>query len=120
MTGAARARLLQGAFWAAAVFALTMAVLPHPPQLPGSPSDKIQHIAAFATLGLLGGLAFPRTAIPRLILLLSLFGAAIEVIQAIPALNRDSDVVDWIADTVACAIPLAALGWWRGRADRCD
>ena len=41
-------------FWAAAIFALVMAVLPHPPELPGDPSDKLQHVAAFATLGLLG------------------------------------------------------------------
>ncbi|MEO6199296.1 MAG: VanZ family protein [Sphingomicrobium sp.] len=97
-----------------------MAVLPHPPQLPGSPSDKIQHILAFVTLGLLGGLAFPRAAIIRLIVLLSLFGAVIEIVQAIPALNRDSDVIDWIADTIACALVLVALGWWRVRTSRGD
>ncbi|MEO7565004.1 MAG: hypothetical protein ABIR63_08770, partial [Sphingomicrobium sp.] len=115
MTGAARNRLLKSAFWAAAVFAFVMAVLPHPPRLPGSPSDKIQHITAFATLGLLSGLAYPRTAIIRLIVLLSLFGAVIEIVQAIPALNRDSDAIDWIADTIACALVVAALGWWRMR-----
>ena len=31
-----------------------MAIIPHPPQLPGAPSDKIQHIMAFLVLGALG------------------------------------------------------------------
>ena len=96
-------------FWAAALFAFVMAVLPHPPRLPGDPSDKVQHVIAFATLGLLGGFAYPRAPILRLAAGLSAFGALIELIQAIPALNRDSDVVDWLADTAASAIVLVAV-----------
>ena len=46
---------------------------------------------------------------------LSAFGAIIEVLQAIPALNRDSDPVDWLADTIAAALVLAAVRWWRSR-----
>jgi hypothetical protein len=101
--------------WAAALFALVMALLPHPPEVPGHPSDKIQHIAAFAVLAVLGTLAYPRITATRLIIGLSLFGAAIEVLQAIPMLHRDSDPLDWLADTIACAIVLLALQWWRGR-----
>ena len=96
-------------FWAAALFAFVMAVLPHPPRLPGNPSDKVQHVIAFATLGLLGGFAYPRAQAVRLAVGLSLFGALIELVQAIPALNRDSDVIDWIADTAASAIALVAV-----------
>lgn len=96
-------------FWAAALFAFVMAVLPHPPRLPGNPSDKVQHVIAFATLGLLGGFAYPRAQAFRLAVGLSLFGALIELVQAIPALNRDSDVIDWIADTAASAIALVAV-----------
>src|SRR5437762_6087622 len=62
-------------FWAAAIFAFVMAVLPHPPELPGAPSDKIQHMAAFATLGLLGAWAYAETALLLLLIGLSLFGA---------------------------------------------
>lgn len=110
-----RARRLS--FWAAAFFAFVMAVLPHPPELPGEPSDKLQHIAAFATLGVLGAWAYAETALLRLFAGLSLFGAFIEAVQAIPALNRDSDVRDWIADTIACGLVLglAALLRWRRR-----
>src|SRR3954452_23237759 len=87
-------------FWAAAAFAFVMGIIPHPPELPGAPSDKVQHIVAFATLALLGSRAYPRTAQARILVGLALFGALIEIIQAIPALHRDSDVVDWLADMV--------------------
>jgi hypothetical protein len=102
-------------FWAAAAFAFVMAVLPHPPDIPGNPDDKIQHVAAFATLALLGSFAFPATALLQVLVRLSLFGAFIEVVQAIPALHRDSDVLDWIADTAAVAVVLLFVRWWRGR-----
>ena len=103
-------------FWAAAIFAFVMAIVPQPPQLPGEPSDKVQHITAFATLALLGSFAYPATSLTRLLASLSLFGALIELIQAIPALHRDSDVVDWIADTMAVLMVLVLVRWWRRRA----
>jgi VanZ family protein len=107
--------LRQLLFWAAAIFAFVMAVLPHPPEIPGEPSDKVQHVAAFATLGVLGAWSYAGTALSQLLLRLSLFGAAIEIVQAIPALHRDSDVKDWIADTLACGIVLLAVRWRRAR-----
>lgn len=91
-----------------------MAVLPHPPRLPGDPSDKVLHVTAFATLGFLGAFAYPAASLLRLLVPLSLFGALIEAVQAIPALNRDSDVVDWIADTLAAGVALLLIRWlWR-------
>ncbi|MGN6058034.1 MAG: VanZ family protein [Sphingomicrobium sp.] len=102
-------------FWAAAIFAFVMAVLPHPPEVPGEPNDKIQHMVAFATLGLLGAWAYARALLMRLLIGLSLFGAFIEVVQAIPALGRDSDVKDWMADTFACGVALLVVRWWRSR-----
>jgi VanZ family protein len=102
-------------FWAAFTLSFVMAVLPHPPRIPGEPNDKIQHIAAFVTLGLLGAWAYPRTPLLQLLVRLSLFGALIELIQAIPALHRDSDPLDWLADTVAAAIVLGIAYWWRKR-----
>lgn len=102
-------------FWAAAIFAFVMAILPHPPELPGEPNDKIQHMFAFATLGLLSAWGYSRTPLVRLLIGLSLYGAFIEVVQAIPALHRDSDVKDWIADTIACGLVLLLVGLWRRR-----
>jgi VanZ family protein len=108
-------RTVRALFWATAAFAFVMAVLPHPPQVPGEPNDKVQHITAFATLALLGSFAYPATALISLLIRLSLFGAAIEVVQAIPALHRDSDVWDWAADTVAVIVVLLLVRFWRKR-----
>jgi len=92
-----------------------MAVLPHPPGLPLHPSDKIQHVTAFAVLGGLGAWAFPQAAVMALAVRLSLFGAVIELAQAIPALHRDSDPADWVADTIACGLVLLLVAWRRRR-----
>ena len=92
-----------------------MAAVPHPPEVPAEPNDKVEHMIAFATLAMLAAFAFPRTALLRLLVGLSLFGALIEVVQAIPALQRDSDIKDWAADTVAAGLILG-LVWWRRRA----
>ena len=102
-------------FWAAWAFSFVMAVLPHPPRLPGEPDDKIQHIAAFVTLALLASWAFPRARAWTLLAWLSAYGALIELIQAIPTLHRDSDVVDWVADTVAAGAVLLIVRRWRSR-----
>jgi VanZ family protein len=105
-------------FWAAALFAFGMAIMPHPPELPGNPSDKLQHAAAFATLGVLGAWAYADASVLKLVAGLSAFGALIEFVQAIPALHRDSDVKDWIADTLACALVLLLIRWARSRRPR--
>jgi hypothetical protein len=93
------------AFWAAALFALVMALLPHPPQI-GQASDKVQHILAFAVLAGLAALAWPR----RLLLVglgLFAFGGLIELLQMIPSLHRDAQAADWIADAGATITVLA-------------
>ena len=105
-------------FWAAWTFALVMAVLPHPPRLPGEPSDKLEHTVAFLTLGLLSAWAYPKTPLRQLLVRLSLFGALIELVQAIPSLNRDSDPLDWLTDSVAAAVALGIAYWWRSRSRR--
>lgn len=110
-----RLTILRLAFWTSLLFAFVMAIVPHPPELPGAPSDKIQHISAFVVLGAIGFFAYPASRPLSLGLRLSLFGALIELVQAIPALGRDSDVLDWIADTVAAALILLLLHWSHGR-----
>jgi hypothetical protein len=108
-------RAARGLFWAAAVFAFVMAVLPHPPRLPGEPNDKVQHVIAFASLALLGCWAYPRQQAWRLLIGLSAFGAVIEIVQSIPWLYRDADPLDWVADTIAAGAVLLIVRWWRGR-----
>jgi len=97
-------------FWTATTFAFVMAVMPHPPELPGHPSDKIQHILAFLVLATLGRLAYPEMRKRELLLGLAAFGALIEMVQAIPALHRDSDPYDWVAD-VAAALTVFVIVW---------
>lgn len=104
---------LRVAFWLAALFALVMATLPKPPQLPGAPSDKIQHIIAFIVLAGLAAAAYRRTSLVVIAAGLSAFGALIEFLQALPMLHRDSDVRDWLADTAASAVVLLIIGMWR-------
>jgi peptidoglycan/LPS O-acetylase OafA/YrhL len=104
-----RMTILRIAFWAGAAFALVMALIPHPLELPGEPSDKVQHIAAFLTLGALGSFAYPKANPLHLGAGLSLFGAAIEVLQLIPTLHRDGDPLDWAADTAAVALIIVLL-----------
>lgn len=109
-------RALRVLLWAAAVFTLVMALVPHPPEIPGEPSDKLQHIAAFTTLALLASFAYPR-AIFGIAIGLALFGAAIEVLQTIPALHRDGNALDWIADMGAQLLVLAAVRAYRQSRD---
>jgi hypothetical protein len=108
-------RLKRPLFWIAVLFALVMALIPKPPPVPGHPSDKVLHMIAFATLGLLGSFAYPRVIALRLIAGLSLFGALIEILQGTALIHRDRDVFDWVADTFACAVVIVALHWWGSR-----
>lgn len=93
----------------AALFALVMASLPQPPQLPGQPSDKLQHIVAFVVLTLLSRTSYP-TARPVIIFAsLAAFGAVIEIVQRIPFLHRETSVVDWVVDCLAITATLGVL-----------
>ncbi len=82
-----------------------MALLPKPPEMPSDRfGDKINHILAFATLALLAALAYPRARRWLVVERLSFLGAMIEVAQSIPALHRDCDIRDWVADTLAVMV----------------
>ena len=105
-------RLAMWAFWAAAIFSVVMALLPKPPEMPSDRfGDKFNHILAFATMAALAALAYPRARRWQVIERLSFLGAMIELAQSIPALHRDCDIRDWIADTLAVLVVtgLAAL-----------
>jgi VanZ family protein len=108
-------RLVKAAFWAAAAFTLVMALTPGVPDVSVNNIDKVEHAAAFATLGILGTLAFRRLSGLSLIVILSLLGALIELAQATSIVHRDCDPLDWVADTVACALVVVILRWWKTR-----
>lgn len=112
----ARIRLARVALVTATIFALVMALVPHPIQVPAG--DKWQHMAAFGTLTILSVAAFPRTPLHRVGERLSFLGALIEVLQSIPALHRDCDIMDWLADTYVIVGVLVVVRIVRGPASR--
>lgn len=97
-------------FWLLMAFTVVMALLPKPPGVvPGTLGDKVEHIIAFTTLSALASIAFPRFPPWRMIERLVFLGAAIEVLQSIPRLHRDCDVMDWVADTIAIVLVIGAF-----------
>ena len=100
-------RVAIGVFWVAFVFTFIMATLPHPPTIVET-GDKVKHMMAFATLSLLGLIAWPRRSGLVAVGLL-LFGAIIEWVQAIPVLHRDSDIHDWYADALAIGVTVSII-----------
>jgi VanZ family protein len=98
-------RLLRPLFWLLLAFALTMALLPKPPSLAIDRfGDKFEHMLAFAALAGVANLGWRHVSPWRIGLRLSAVGALIEVLQMLPAIHRDSDLRDWIADTAAIIV----------------
>jgi VanZ family protein len=97
--------LFRFSFWAALLVCFILAVIP-PTDV--GPSDKLQHVFAFAVLTGLA-LAAHRPARP-LILFASMgaFGGMIEIAQGLSFVGRDADLMDWLVDMAAVASVLAA------------
>lgn len=72
--------------------------------------DKAEHAVAFAAMGGLGLLAYPRHWI-RVLLGLLAFGAVIELAQAATGW-RSGEWGDWLADAVGLALAWLALRFW--------
>lgn len=72
-------------------------------------SDKIEHLVAYALLGLAGGLAFPtRRGAIVLLVLLPLLGVALEIAQLrVP--ERSADVADALADWMGAGLTLLPI-----------
>ena len=103
------------AFVFAAGLSFVMAALPHPPQIPGQPPDKILHALAFATLGGLAARGFRERSVGLLFAGLSGFGALIELVQAVPMVHRDSEIGDLGADMAAALAALVVVRWLMAR-----
>lgn len=93
-------------FWLSVLVALVFALLPQPPMLPGEPSDKLLHVLAFAVMAGLAGLAYPAISPLRILMWLCGLGAAIEIVQLVPSLNRDAQLGDFLADGLAAGAVL--------------
>ena len=97
------------AFWVALAFAVTMALVPKPPEVLGDVGDKYQHMLAFSCLTVLASLAYAKALPLRIGERLSFVGALIELLQSIPELHRDCQIMDWMADTGAILVTLAII-----------
>jgi len=111
-------RLLQFVLWAAVLIALVFALWPQAPDSPGNPADKLQHFAAFFTLAVLGGLAYPRVPLRWLFAGLVAFGALIELAQLFPGINRYADFADLLVDVIAAAAGVLLVAALRSRRRR--
>jgi hypothetical protein len=108
-------RLAQVAFFGALMFTFYSAIIPPAQALQLAPWDKAEHFIAFYSLTVLAVSAFPRGHLLVIAVLLSGFGALIEIVQGLSIVHRDRDFWDWVADTIAIAAALAPmlLVWWR-------
>jgi len=90
-------------FIALLAFTLYMAFKPSAPSNDLLGWDKADHFCAFFVLTGVGLVAFPRQPLWRVAAGMSALGAAIELIQGLPFVNRDCDVWDWVAEMAAVA-----------------
>lgn len=99
-------RLRVPLFWTMVVIAYVAAILPSERAPDLGAGDKINHIAAFFALTLVGRAAHHQRPVWLLATRLSLFGVLIELTQAIPILQRDASIWDWVADSTAILVGL--------------
>ena len=91
------------------------------PLAPATGVDKLEHLAAYAVLGVLGlrafhgGLRVPRAVPAALgVLLAAAYGALDEWHQSW-VLGRNSSVADWVADCAGAGLALLLVGAWAAR-----
>lgn len=95
-------RLLPIAFFAAAVLVAAVSLVPSTTLPPTSIGDKVEHVIAYAVLGLLAAASSER-GVMRVILGLAVFGAAIEMLQAFSP-GRSPDLLDVVADVAGAGL----------------
>ena len=104
------------ALWPLLAFTTFMALSPKPPATPlDQMGDKFTHMTAFAVLTLVARIGYPNASPLRVLERMALFGALIEVFQAIPGLHRNCDWRDWVADMAAAGAMLVIHGIMTGR-----
>ncbi len=99
-------------FWLCCASFTLLALVPAPylPPIIFNWWDKAEHAVAFAAMGGLGLLAYPRRWTPVLLGLLA-FGAVIELAQAATGW-RSGEWGDWLGDAVGLAVVWLVLRLW--------
>ena len=70
-------------------------------------NDKIEHLAAFFVLAIIGMKGWSERPL-RLGICLLAVGAAIEVLQATPLIHRDAEFLDWLADAIGTGLGITS------------
>lgn len=81
-----------------AIVVAWLAFRPSPDVDLGGQWDKLNHFGAFLALTLLAGCGWARTGVLRMAAIMLGAGVAIELIQGLPAVGRDMDALDVVAD----------------------
>jgi VanZ family protein len=107
-------RRIRLALYAAAALVLTYMALAPTEDVPGAELvwDKAEHAASWAVLTL-AGLALSTKRRWAIGVFTVVFGAVIEVLQAVMPFGRDGNFADWIADIIGVAA--AYLIWMLAR-----
>lgn len=107
--------LAQVLFALAMVCAFIAAISPLAIKTGPDQGDKFAHILAFYGLTLFAAVAYPRGNLALIAVLMSAYGALIEIVQGLEIIGRDRDVWDWVADTAAVLAALLPFGLARLR-----
>jgi VanZ family protein len=100
-------------FWLALIAITLLALSPRPPAVADLGWDKLNHLAAFALLGLLARLAWPAQSLVRWLLSLLVYGGLLEIAQGLTP-NRQAEWGDLLADALGLLLALGlSLGWER-------
>ena len=108
-----RQRLWLAAFWGAMALTFVSAELPteYAPAL--NIWDKAAHFGTFFVLASLGAFSYPARPFRVVGASLTAFGVLIELVQALPLIHRDAELLDVVADVLGIAaalIPLRLFG----------
>ena len=95
-------RLLRIAFYGASALVAVLSLVPGTTLPPTSVGDKVEHVIAYAVLGLLGAASSERGVV-RVILGLAVFGTTIELLQIFSP-GRSPDPLDAVADIVGAGL----------------
>ncbi len=113
--------LIRALFWAALACTLTMAWLPKPPEGLDEIGDKYQHVLAFGILTILACAGYPQAGLIWIGERLGFVGAFIEMVQSLPVLHRQCDIMDWIVEAIVIVVVLVIVqGVRKRRAVRAD
>jgi hypothetical protein len=112
-----RRGIIQAVYWVLVAFVFVAAVAPIDEGGPPG-SDKLEHFAAFVVLMLGAGWVWPGQRLWKAGVLLILYGGVIELVQGLPIVGRDCDLMDWLTDFAAVAAGAVVLTLSRLRARR--